>query len=178
MVHPAHYDAVLARADRWLFGGRDPLPMLDPLVHPTLTEVLCCAYFCMWVPPVLLGVVLYRRGRDRELSDLLLGLVLIHCAGFAGYRLVPAVGPWYGVAGRCTVRLVLKVFGVGLALAVLLDCTVVRALLVPALMKLFGDANWWLPSLPAWARHRRAARPAPEPARPAEDLPAATSSQK
>ncbi|MEU0253077.1 MMPL family transporter [Streptomyces sp. NPDC006184] len=74
--------------------------------------------------------------------------------------------------------LLLKVFGVGLALAVLLDCTVVRALLVPALMKLFGDANWWLPSLPAWARHRRAARPAPEPARPAEDLPAATSSQK
>ncbi|MFF1280452.1 MMPL family transporter [Streptomyces sp. NPDC058299] len=60
----------------------------------------------------------------------------------------------------------LKVFGVGLALAVLLDCTVVRALLVPALMKLFGDANWWLPSLPAWARQRRQGRHRSLPAPP------------
>ncbi|WP_171166679.1 MMPL family transporter [Streptomyces sp. I05A-00742] len=40
---------------------------------------------------------------------------------------------------------VLKVIGVGLALAVLLDTTVVRALLVPAVMKLAGPANWWAP---------------------------------
>ncbi|MFD9359634.1 MMPL family transporter [Streptomyces sp. NPDC060031] len=39
--------------------------------------------------------------------------------------------------------LVLKMVGVGLALAVLLDATVVRALLVPAVMCLAGDANWW-----------------------------------
>ncbi|MFJ1750825.1 MMPL family transporter [Streptomyces sp. NPDC088116] len=39
----------------------------------------------------------------------------------------------------------LKVIGVGLAFAVLLDCTVIRALLVPAVMRLAGRANWWLP---------------------------------
>jgi uncharacterized membrane protein YdfJ with MMPL/SSD domain len=39
----------------------------------------------------------------------------------------------------------LKEFGVGAALAVLIDSTVVRALLVPALMALFGRANWWAP---------------------------------
>jgi RND superfamily putative drug exporter len=34
---------------------------------------------------------------------------------------------------------------VGLAVAVLLDATVVRMLLVPATMELLGDRNWWLP---------------------------------
>ncbi|MBV9365507.1 MAG: MMPL family transporter, partial [Solirubrobacterales bacterium] len=36
-------------------------------------------------------------------------------------------------------------FGVGLAVAVLLDATVVRCLLVPALMVLMGDRNWFMP---------------------------------
>jgi RND superfamily putative drug exporter len=39
----------------------------------------------------------------------------------------------------------IKLFGVGLASAVLVDATVVRLLLVPATMELLGDANWWLP---------------------------------
>jgi RND superfamily putative drug exporter len=38
-----------------------------------------------------------------------------------------------------------KLFGVGLASAILLDATVVRMLLVPATMELLGDRNWWLP---------------------------------
>ncbi|MEV0799469.1 MMPL family transporter [Kribbella sp. NPDC050281] len=38
-----------------------------------------------------------------------------------------------------------KMFGLGLAVAVLIDATVVRLALVPALMTLLGDANWWLP---------------------------------
>ena len=41
---------------------------------------------------------------------------------------------------------VLKMLGLGLATAVLLDATVVRLVLVPATMTLLGDANWWLPS--------------------------------
>jgi RND superfamily putative drug exporter len=39
----------------------------------------------------------------------------------------------------------IKLLGVGLAVAVLLDATVVRMLLVPATMELLGDKNWWLP---------------------------------
>jgi RND superfamily putative drug exporter len=41
---------------------------------------------------------------------------------------------------------VIKLFGVGLASAVLLDATVVRMLLVPATMELLGDKNWWWPA--------------------------------
>ena len=40
----------------------------------------------------------------------------------------------------------IKMFGVGLGLAVLMDATVVRAFLVPAFMRLAGDANWWAPA--------------------------------
>jgi len=39
----------------------------------------------------------------------------------------------------------LKEFGIGAALAVIIDSTIVRALLVPALMALLGRANWWAP---------------------------------
>ncbi len=43
-----------------------------------------------------------------------------------------------------------KQFGVGLAVAVILDATVVRCLLVPALMLMMGRINWWMPH---WMEH-------------------------
>ena len=41
--------------------------------------------------------------------------------------------------------LVVKAMGVGMAIAVALDATLVRVLIVPATMRLFGNANWWAP---------------------------------
>ena len=38
-----------------------------------------------------------------------------------------------------------KSLAIGLAAGIIFDATVIRALLVPALMKLLGDANWWMP---------------------------------
>ena len=40
--------------------------------------------------------------------------------------------------------------GLGLAVAVLLDATVIRSVLLPASMTLLGDWNWWLPSFLRW----------------------------
>jgi RND superfamily putative drug exporter len=40
----------------------------------------------------------------------------------------------------------IKMFGVGLATAIFVDASIVRMILVPATMKLMGDANWWLPN--------------------------------
>ena len=48
----------------------------------------------------------------------------------------------------------MKQIAVGQAVGVLIDATVVRALLVPALMRLFGDANWWAPA-PLKRLHQR-----------------------
>jgi putative drug exporter of the RND superfamily len=39
----------------------------------------------------------------------------------------------------------IKPLAIGLAAGIIFDATVIRALLVPALMKLLGDANWWMP---------------------------------
>ena len=46
--------------------------------------------------------------------------------------------------------LMFKQFGVGLAVAILLDATIVRGVLLPASMKLLGDWNWYLPSWLEW----------------------------
>ena len=40
---------------------------------------------------------------------------------------------------------IMKMLGLGIAFAILLDATIIRALLVPALMRLLGDLNWWAP---------------------------------
>ena len=49
---------------------------------------------------------------------------------------------------------IIKMFGIGVAVAVLLDATIVRMIIVPAVMTLFDKAAWWLP------------RSATQPARP------------
>ena len=61
-----------------------------------------------------------------------------------------------------------KMFGLGLATAILVDATIVRMVLVPATMKLMGDANWWLPGwldrlLPVVDLEAGPAGPAPTP---------------
>jgi uncharacterized membrane protein YdfJ with MMPL/SSD domain len=46
--------------------------------------------------------------------------------------------------------LMFKQFGVGLAAAILIDATLVRAVLLPATMKLLGERNWYLPRWLEW----------------------------
>ena len=60
-----------------------------------------------------------------------------------------------------------KMMGVGLAVAVLLDATIVRAVLLPATMTLLGDWNWYLPRWLEWL-------PRVAPATPVEPPPIAT----
>jgi putative drug exporter of the RND superfamily len=60
-----------------------------------------------------------------------------------------------------------KMFGLGLATAILIDATIVRMVLVPATMSLLGDTNWWIPSgldrrLPTIEIGDKAALPQPE----------------
>jgi putative drug exporter of the RND superfamily len=65
----------------------------------------------------------------------------------------------------------LKQFGVGLAVAVLLDATVIRGVLLPASMKLLGEWNWYLPSWLEWLP-RVAVASEPEPVVEAPPVPA------
>jgi putative drug exporter of the RND superfamily len=65
----------------------------------------------------------------------------------------------------------IKLLGVGLALAVLMDATLIRGTLVPAFMRLAGKANWWAPG-PLRRLHRRWG--ISESEAPAEDAPEET----
>jgi RND superfamily putative drug exporter len=56
-----------------------------------------------------------------------------------------------------------KQFGIGLAAGIIFDATVIRALLVPAVMRLMGRWNWWLPKWAARPLRTRPSEPAPEP---------------
>jgi uncharacterized membrane protein YdfJ with MMPL/SSD domain len=76
-------------------------------------------------------------------------------------RLITAAGliMFVAVLGLAAGSIVgLQQFGVGLAAAILIDVTIVRALLVPSAMKLFGKWNWWMP-----ARLARLVRVEPSP---------------
>jgi uncharacterized membrane protein YdfJ with MMPL/SSD domain len=72
----------------------------------------------------------------RTTGALITGAAAIMVAVFAGF----AVGPLVG----------LQQMGFGLAVAVALDATIVRTVLVPATMKLLGNRNWYLPSWLEW----------------------------
>ncbi len=50
--------------------------------------------------------------------------------------------------------LLLQIIGIGLVVAVVVDATLVRGILVPAAMRLLGDANWWLPTPLRWLHDR------------------------
>ena len=70
---------------------------------------------------------------------------IIMCAAFSGF-----------VAGRIVG---LQQFGLGLAVAILVDATIVRSLLVPSMMAIFGRWNWWLPRRRRWPAIVRGAEP-------------------
>ena len=61
----------------------------------------------------------------------------------------------------------IKEFAIGLAAGIIFDATVIRALLVPALMRLLGRWNWWLPRPVARVL---LVRPSPVPEQPALSL--------
>jgi RND superfamily putative drug exporter len=64
----------------------------------------------------------------------------------------------------------IKMFGLGMALAVVMDATIIRGLLVPAFMRLAGEANWWAPTPfkrlhSRWGIHEEALPVLPDPDR-------------
>ncbi len=89
------------------------------------------------------NTVAVARGLERT-GRIVTAAAIVMVAAFSGF-----------VAGRI---LGLQEFGLGLAVAIFLDATIVRAILVPSLMAIMGRWNWWLP-----ARIARFVRVAPSP---------------
>jgi uncharacterized membrane protein YdfJ with MMPL/SSD domain len=86
---------------------------------------------------------------DRGLStDEALERGIASTAGVVTSAAVVMVGV-FGIFGTLSFMF-FKQMGVGLAVAVLLDATIVRGVLLPATMKLLGERNWWLPKRLQW----------------------------
>ena len=81
----------------------------------------------------------HRRGENRE--------AVSHGVAATGRTITAAAAIMVLVFGAFVLggQRVIELFGIGLASAVLLDALIVRSVLVPALMLIFGDANWKLP---------------------------------
>ena len=76
------------------------------------------------------NVTAVASGLERT-GRIITAAAIIMCAAFSGF-----------IAGRIVG---LQEFGIGLAVAIFVDATIVRSLLVPSLMAVFGRWNWWLP---------------------------------
>jgi putative drug exporter of the RND superfamily len=112
-----------------------------------------------WITPVLLFAILFGLSMDyevflmsriRELHDrghsntesvamglertggVITGAAVIMVVIFSAFMLSPL--------------LLIKELGFALAVAILIDATIVRMVLVPSMMRLFGEWNWWLPA--------------------------------
>ncbi len=122
-----------------LLGGFTPAPL-----DPTLPVIMFCIVFglSMDYEVLLLSRIQeeYRRTGDntRAVAEgleksgrLITGAAAIMIAVFGAFALADVV--------------IIKAIGLGMALAVAIDATLVRALVVPATMRLLGDRNWWAP---------------------------------
>ena len=69
---------------------------------------------------------------------------------------------------------IIKQLGFGLAVAVFLDATVIRSVLLPASMRLLGDWNWWMPRFLAWIPRVTIEGESDEPEVPGEPAPEST----
>ncbi|MFR9755478.1 MMPL family transporter [Streptomyces sp. TR06-5] len=124
----------------WLVGGVTATGTLDM----TIPLLLFCVAFGLSVDYELFLVSrvqeAYRRTGDNT------GAVVRGIARTGRLFTAAALAVAVAMAALATSRvLLLKELGFGLALAVLVDATLVRGVLVPAVMRLAGHANWWAP---------------------------------
>ena len=123
------------------FESQGALEMTQPILLFAIAFALSTDYGTFLLARILEA---RARGRDDE-TDVAEGLARTgRIVTAAALLLVCAIGAF------ATSEIVfIKLIGVGAALSVLIDATIIRALLVPALMGLLGRANWWAPS---WLR--------------------------
>ena len=116
--------------------------------------------------PILLFVILFglsmdyhvfvlsrvREAHDNGMStDDSIAFGIKSTAGVVTSAAIVMVGV-FAIFGTLSM-MIFKQFGVGLAAAILIDATIIRAVLLPATMKLLGDWNWYLPKWLEWLPH-------------------------
>ena len=96
-------DDVLIAADRALFG-RDLTVWLERFVRPELTNFFYLSYTSYYFISIVLGLVLYVRSKP-DLRRFIFTLTVVYYVSYAGYFVLPALGPRFALAARQTVTL-------------------------------------------------------------------------
>ncbi|WP_434600074.1 MMPL family transporter [Streptomyces sp. A5-4] len=139
-----------------LIGGSPPS---GELILPVPLLMFCVAFgLGIDYQVFLLTRVLEEHARGRPLREALVTGVAATSRVITIAALLVALALLPLITSQLTI---LKMLGLGLALAVLVDATLVRGILVPAVMCLLGRANWWAPAPLARWHQRRAAPTAP-----------------
>jgi putative drug exporter of the RND superfamily len=138
----------------WVFQDAHLFVTTPRPVEPTVPVLLFCALFGLSMDYEVLMLTrmkeAYDRGADNRTAvavgleksgALITSAAVIMVAVFASFALARVV--------------LMQAFGFGMALAVALDATVVRVLVVPATMRLLGDWNWWAPGFLGGQTRRR-----------------------
>ena len=102
-ARPIASDRMLIAADRALFGT-DPTVYLQRFIHPFLTDLFFVAYVAYYFIAIALGVVFWTR--DRAVARrFIFTLAFAYALSYAGYFVVPALGPRVALAASHTVPL-------------------------------------------------------------------------
>lgn len=127
-------------------------------IEPTVPVLLFCTVFGLSMDYEVLMLVRMREEYERSgdnMRSVAEGLARTGRLVTSAAAIMVAVFAAFASASIVA----MKALGVTLALAVVVDATLVRVLLVPATMRLFGDLNWWAPAPLAGLLARFASRP-------------------
>jgi len=140
----------------WIFQDghfKDWLGFTPGPIEPVIPLIMFCVLFGLSMDYEVLLLSRtheeFERTRDNDRAvvaslaatgRLITGAALIMATVFFGFGAARAV--------------MIKEMGIGMGIAIVMDATVIRALLVPATMRLLGDWNWWAPA-PLKRLHRR-----------------------
>lgn len=92
LINPKEFDRELAALDRQMFGV-DPTVWLERVTWPALTELFQLSYITYYFLPLVLGIVLWRKGWAERFHFFVFVIVLGFYLSYLGYVAVPALGP-------------------------------------------------------------------------------------
>jgi RND superfamily putative drug exporter len=128
----------------WIFQEGHLISAPGRPLEPALPVLLFCVLFGLSMDYEVLILSRMKEGWDRTLDNRLsVAEGLEKTGGLVTSAAAIMVSVFMAFATAHVV--LIQAVGVGMAVAVALDATLVRVLLVPATMRLFGDANWWAP---------------------------------
>ncbi len=98
LIHPHDVDHMIILLDRLIFFGYDPTVLLERFLWPPATEVLQLVYASFYFLPFSYALVLYLKG-DRMAFHVNAAVIVIgFYVSFAGYYVLPAIGPRFTLA--------------------------------------------------------------------------------